>query len=106
MYDLIPNPPYVEAASYVVRIEMPDPTSWAQYALLHTKMADMGFFKEIVGDTGARYQLPDAEYYGSSKLGCERLRDAIQYVADSVRFGSGVLVTEASRAAWRLRPAA
>lgn len=85
---------------------MPDPTSREQYELLHVKMAELGFFKEIRSDGGSWYQLPDAEYHGFSALTCEQLRDAMRFTADSVRFGAKVLVTEAPRAAWLLPPAA
>lgn len=95
-----------EVTSYIVRLEMPDPTTCDQYAELHDRMRSIGFLKEIRGDSGVLYQLPDAEYHGYSHLDCVALRDLVQGIADQVRGEGGVLVTECPSAAWRLMPAA
>lgn len=88
-------------AAFLVRVEMPNAT-WEDYDALHVRMRALGFEKEIVSDGGQRYRLPDAEYFGASILPYEVVRDMIQSVVDRIRFGSGVLVTETVRLAWRL----
>lgn len=106
MPPLLPIAAPMEGTSYLVRIEMPDPTTRDQYELLHERMAGIRFLKAIQGDTGLWYQLPDAEYHGHSRLDCAQLRDVVRFVTDSVRVGAKVLVTEAPRSAWYLPPAA
>lgn len=88
-------------ASFNVRVVLHDAT-WDEYELLHERMAAIGFFREVVGDSGLRYKLPDAEYHGFSRLPYERLRDVIQYTADGVKPPAIVVVSEVVRMAWTL----
>ena len=88
-------------AGYLIRIEMPGAT-YADYERLHAEMAAMGLLKLVVADDGRVFHLPTAEYQGVSRLGVIGLRDAVQYVANTVRAGSQVLVTEAPSMAWTL----
>lgn len=89
-------------AGFIVRIEMQDAT-WDDYEALHAAMADHGFLKFIQSDDGRVFNLPDAEYHGTTSASCERLRDFIQIVANGVKPGAMVLVTEAGDIAWTLR---
>jgi hypothetical protein len=88
--------------SCTIRIEMREGTTWDEYEMLHREMERIGFLKEIVGDSGQRYALPDAVYYGTSYVPIETLRDWVRQTANAISPGAGVLVMETPSAAWYL----
>ncbi|MBA4012641.1 MAG: hypothetical protein C0481_12300 [Phenylobacterium sp.] len=86
---------------FIVRIEM-HAASYDEYEALHEAMRDVGFYKYIVSDDGRVFHLPDAEYYGLSYGPHTDVRDRMMLVADSVKPGSFVLVTQSDGIAWKL----
>lgn len=102
MFDLRPIPANAEGGTYQVRVEMPYPTAWDEYEQLHERLANIGLYKQIVGDDGASYDLPDAEYYGFVPLGYTELRDLVSAITCGIRPGAKVLVTQTVRSAWIL----
>ena len=73
------------------------------YERLHELMAARGYSREITGDSGKIFKLPDAEYNASKDLSVEQLRDEVMEVAEQIKKHYHVLVTQAITRAWYLQ---
>ena len=49
-------------SNYLARVELHDAEEEEDYAVLHTAMEQRGFLRQIQGDDGVPYQLPNATY--------------------------------------------
>ncbi|MGX8041285.1 type V toxin-antitoxin system endoribonuclease antitoxin GhoS [Proteus mirabilis] len=86
-------------AMFIVRVELPD-ANYSDYQALYDLMESYGFSKQITGDNGVVYNLPDAEYYCNGDYDIEAVSSTAFQVAQSVRANAKVLVTEAERIRW------
>ena len=86
-------------AQFTIRIELHD-AQWSEYDTLHAAMERQGFSRLITGDDGRTYQLPWAEYDGTSNLTSVQVLGAAQTAANSTCRKNSVLVTEAKNRAW------
>jgi hypothetical protein len=85
-------------ANFTVRVELHQAT-WDDYETLHAAMAQRGFSRSIIGGDGKTYQLPLAEYNGSSEnLDTSEIRDIAQTAAKTTGKKNAVLVTQGVRA--------
>jgi hypothetical protein len=73
------------------------------YEELHDRMARYGARRQITGDSGVVYDLPDGEYDLYSSSGASDVLHDVSRIADSVK-PSHVLVTTAGDRAWVLVP--
>ncbi len=84
-------------ANFTVRVELHNAT-WTDYESLHAVMEQNGFSRSIIGNDGNAYQLPLAEYNGSSdNLDSGGIRDIARVAADSTGKKNAVLVTAGIR---------
>ena len=86
-------------AQFTVRIELHE-AQRADYETLHAAMERRGFSRLITGDNGGVYQLPWAEYNGTTNLSSSEIRDIAHDVANTTGKTNSVLVTEATSRAW------
>ena len=88
-------------SSYLVRIELHQPTVTDAYDRLHEIMEKAGYSRTIKKD-GDDYHLPDAEYLGTSTLNVVSVRDAVVALAKQVPADDspGVFVVPLSEYAW------
>lgn len=87
--------------NFTVRVELRDADS-SDYDDLYNRMSDNGFSKFITGDTGVRYQLPNAEYsYSSDTEDRSQVRDLAFRIARKVNDDPAVLVTQSSGRSWK-----
>ncbi|HEM8306957.1 MULTISPECIES: DUF2622 domain-containing protein [Providencia] len=86
-------------AMFIVRVELPN-ADYSDYQRLYDLMEGYGFTKQITGDDGVQYDLPDAEYYYNGTYDIEAVSSTAFKVAKSVRTNAKVLVTEAERIKW------
>jgi hypothetical protein len=87
-------------ADFTVRVELHQGT-WTDYETLHAAMEQKGFSRVITASDGRTYQLPLAEYNGSSgTLNCAQIRDIARAAAATTGKGNGVLVSESVSRAW------
>jgi hypothetical protein len=86
-------------SQFTVRVELHD-AQWADYDTLHQAMEGRNFTRLISSDNGLTYQLPWAEYNGTSDLTCGEIRDIVRDVANSTGKTNSVLVTESNCRAW------
>ncbi|MAY71033.1 MAG: hypothetical protein CME82_06225 [Halomonas sp.] len=86
---------------FVVRVELRRASS-ENYEELHEKMQRRGFNREIVGQDGKRYRLPDAEYVTEKDGSAYGIREEVRAIADSVVETNFVLVTQAGEMSWFL----
>lgn len=92
-------------AKYTVRIVLHEAT-YEHYESLHDEMLQkLQALRQVKGENGVWYDLPDAEYDVSSKLGKKELCDAVYGIAESVKASPSpsVLVTKSAGRSWRLR---
>lgn len=82
----------------IVRVELHNYATEAQYQTLHRLMAAQGMVQYIVSDTGQKVRLPPAEYYYNGLADVGTVRSAAKACAASVVTKSAVLVTEATGA--------
>jgi hypothetical protein len=72
-------------SSYLVRVELHNAKHYdAAYNRLHAAMEAGGFSRTITGNQGITYHLPPAEYFTSSNLELEQVRDAARRIANSI----------------------
>ena len=90
-------------SNFTVRVELHGANE-SHYELLHAYMAAAGFFKFVSGATpcgeSGTWKLPTAEYDYSSERSAADVRDAVKLLADSVKPGAWVLITEVASRAW------
>lgn len=90
-------------AQFTVRVELHGATA-AQYDLLHQRMEAANFKRLIAGvdSTGSRgwWQLPSGEYDYEADTKAEVVRDQVKIIADSVKPGAWVLVTQVASRSW------
>jgi hypothetical protein len=91
-------------SSFTVRVELHNATG-ADYEILHTRMEQRGFKREIGGTDSSGspgvWALPTAEYdYQSTTESAFQVRDNAKAIAETVKIGSWVLVTEVQNRAW------
>jgi hypothetical protein len=86
-------------ANFTVRVELHD-AAFADYEVLHTAMAKLGFLRSITADNGQTYHMPWAEYNGSGNLSSVQVRDIARTAANTTGKNNAVLVTEAQSRAW------
>jgi hypothetical protein len=88
---------------FTVRVELHG-ADGKEYETLHQSMARYGFRRTIRGvdARGAThdYVLPTAEYDHQSTSTSAEVRDLAKRIADSVRTGAWVLVTQVADRAW------
>jgi hypothetical protein len=85
-------------SSFTVRVELHN-ASGQDYELLHARMEQRGFKREITGtDTSGSqgvWALPTAEYdYSSATETAFQVRDVVKAIANTVKSDSWVLVTQ------------
>ena len=85
--------------SFTTRVELHGATG-DHYTRLHEAMERAGFRRWIVGRNSSRYALPTAEYDFSGTYTASQVRDLAKGIADNVKLGAWVLVTEAGERAW------
>lgn len=73
------------------------------YQNLHDLMEASGYSREITGDDGTVFILPDAEYNTSKDLTVEEVRNEVRGMAAQVKQRYHVLVTQATSRAWYLQ---
>jgi hypothetical protein len=91
-------------SQFTVRVELHHATS-ADYDTLHDKLDFYGFSREIAGTDasgiGGTWILPTAEYdYSDDTKTAPEVRDLVKLLADSVKIGAWVLVTEVKTRSW------
>lgn len=90
-------------AQFTVRIELHGASS-AHYDLLHERMEAANFKRALAGidSSGAQgwWQLPTGEYDFESTGNVQLVRDQAKMIADSVKPGAWVLVTEVANRSW------
>jgi hypothetical protein len=87
-------------ADFTVRVELHQAT-WTDYETLHTAMEQKGFSRKITSSEGTTYQLPLAEYNGSSPtLNSSQIRDIARAAAATTGKSNAVLVSESVSRAW------
>lgn len=91
--------------AFTTRVELHD-AAWDDYTTLHERMFGQGFARTIVGDTGARYQLPPAEYNISGALTRNDVLNKAKAAAGSVKQSYAVFVTESAGRSWHGLPLA
>ncbi len=88
-------------ANYTVRVELQGGSN-AEYDQLHKLMLYAGFARAIEDHDGAWWHLPTAEFlYVTQTRGCEQICDLAKAIADRIKPGAWVLVSETKRRAWR-----
>ena len=88
-------------ANYTVRLELQG-GSPADYDQLHKLMLYAGFARAIEDHDGEWWQLPTAEFlYVTHTRSCEQICELAKAIADRVKLGAWVLVSETTRRAWR-----
>ena len=88
-------------ANYTVRVELHEGSSGA-YEQLHKLMLYAGFARAIEDHDGEWWQLPTAEYlYVTDTRSCEQICELAKAIADRVKPGAWVLVSQTTRRAWR-----
>jgi len=91
-------------SQFTVRVELHQASS-ADYENLHERMASHGFNREISGvdasGIGGVWILPTAEYdYSDDAQSAEQVRNLAKTIADSVKTGAWILVTEVKTRSW------
>jgi hypothetical protein len=88
-------------AKYTVRIELPG-ASEEQYHHLDQSMEKRGFSRTIKATDGTWWRLPSGEYNVENETRNPiQLKELVVSIADAIRPGSWVLVTEAGSRAWQ-----
>lgn len=89
--------------SFTTRVELHGATG-DDYERLHEAMARAGFTRTIAGvDANGKsgtWHLPTAEYDLSSTSTCSQVRDLAKGIADRVKPGAWVLVTQVADRRW------
>lgn len=88
-------------ASFTVRVEL-HKAEPEDYENLHEKMENKGYSREITGDNGKKYKLPNAEYAASKHMTSSEVRDEVIEIAEKVKMDPLVLVTKSEDRSWRL----
>ncbi|MDR7154701.1 hypothetical protein J2W40_001516 [Sphingobium xenophagum] len=90
-------------AQFTVRVELHGATA-AHYETLNQRMEAANFKRLISGtdSTGAKgwWRLPSGEYDYEADSKPELVRDLVKILADSVKSGAWVLVTQVSARSW------
>lgn len=86
---------------FTIRVELRG-SDWDTYNKLHEKMKEHGYVREITGDDGIIYQLPDAEYVGENSLNALQVRQQVFGIANALNIDPHVLVSETLRWSWQL----
>ncbi|MDV1856387.1 DUF2622 domain-containing protein [Citrobacter freundii] len=83
--------------TFIVRVELHSAEP-EDYEDLHARMESAGYQRRITADSGVTYQLPDAEYirFPATGLSATDIGQEVYKIADNVKLGPGVLVTEAA----------
>lgn len=94
-------------ANFTIRVELHNATG-DDYDLLHKLMAGVGCNREISGSDSAGnpgvWALPTAEYdLADGSRSVAEVRDLVKNLADRVKQGSWVLVTEVKSRSWTTR---
>jgi hypothetical protein len=84
-------------ARFTVRVELHQANE-DDYDLLHHRMEERGFSRQITGNDGVTYHLPPAEYNFISSDTAEVIRDKVLSIAKTVKPKPGILVTQGARA--------
>lgn len=88
-------------AYFTVRVQLEN-ADGEDYEKLHELMAASGYSREITGDNGKIFKLPDAEYNASKNATEYEVRDEVKKIAELVKQEPIVLVTKSSGRAWYL----
>ena len=88
-------------AAFTVRVQL-EGANGEDYQKLHELMEASGYSREITGDNGKIYKLPDAEYDTSKDATREEIRDQVRKIAASVKPNPSVLVTKSAGRSWYL----
>lgn len=86
---------------FTVRVEIKD-ADGEDYQKLHERMEAKGYSREITGDSGQVYKLPDAEYQATKNLTTHDVREEVRAIAGSVKTDIRVLVTKSNGRSWYL----
>jgi len=90
-------------AQFTIRVELHGATA-EQYETLHQRMETAGFHRAIAGvDASGQqgwWQLPTAEYDYEADNTAQGVRDYAKIIADSVKSGSWILVTQVANRSW------
>lgn len=86
-------------ATFMTRIELHGAV-YQDYVNLHSYMSQEGFTTTILGNDGARYQLPPAEYDLTANCTAVQAREKASRAAQKTLKGCAVLTVEYSGAAW------
>ncbi|NEG85089.1 hypothetical protein GQQ15_06385 [Pantoea agglomerans] len=89
-------------SDFTVRVVLEN-ANGEDYENLHELLALRGYSREITGDSGRVFKLPDAEYNASKDLTIEELRNEVMGIAAQVKEHYYVLVTKANGRSWYLK---
>lgn len=89
-------------ANFTVRVVLGS-ANGEDYQQLHELMAASGYSREITGDSGKVYILPDAEYDASKDLTTQEVREEVRAIVSQVKQEYTVLVTRAYSRSWFLK---
>lgn len=85
---------------FIIRVELHNARTAAQYERLHALLARHGIGNEIVADNGQRYRLPPAEYYCQGDTSHAYLLGIAKQCAAQVDNSYAVVVTESTIITW------
>jgi hypothetical protein len=86
-------------ANFTVRVELHSAT-YQDYETLHREMAKAGFSRTILGDNGANYQLPTAEYVTSGNVTVQQVLEAAKGAASRTGKSFETIIAETVRWMW------
>jgi hypothetical protein len=86
-------------STFMARIELHG-ANYQDYAKLHACMIQEGFTNLILGDDGATYQLPPAEYNLSANCTLDQARERARSAAQATFKKFAVLVSQYNSAGW------
>lgn len=88
-------------AEFTVRVQLHHANA-EQYETLHENMEAHGYSKFIIGSSGQKYDLPEAEYVATKSISVEDVRMQVSGIADAITNRAYVLVSESVSRAWFL----
>ena len=87
--------------NYLAHVELHDPEEEEDYELLHTAMEQRGLLRQIQGDDGASYELPNATYVmQNTDITLTAAQDLAIAAAVETEFEYSLIVVEFDNTLW------
>jgi hypothetical protein len=87
--------------NYLAHVELHDPEEEEDYELLHTAMEQRGFLRQIQGDDGIPYELPNATYVmQNTDITLTAAQDLAIAAAVETEFEYSLIVVEFDNTLW------